>query len=507
VDAVAQLGGSGASNSPHSQDVGVKKSEMPWCKSRLPETGKGRKSRLRQIEGRTRRGAIRRDGKQTERTSEVATVAWQLVLSHLEAPKKACQILPTYQTILMIAIDRKNNTSHGYSGFGSGSGSRAERVKNEDGSYGGSGHQSTRGGGGGGGGGGSFTKREDGGLVSSDEEEEENTLPRKDIDRLEISSDEFGDKSSQRTRMGQLPVRAARKEHQERRVGYNTDASIGTVAKTEQAESTAQPPDTTPKLKSESKDVAVTKHDSQDFGVAAKTEGSSDDESMSDARPAGLPHAPVQSAKKQDPQPQGVEHRPKPKGKGPAEPAFQTEDDRAEWERIQLHRRRIVAEFGPAETPEVDGSGDAVMGDAASTEKNPTVRDNNVYLFQIPPLMPEVESSIKKEAPEPKADAKIKLEEGGFSNLSVKPTSVRFGSGRVGKLRVHKSGRTTLDWGGTSFKVTDVGAGSGSHQEVVSLEITSENQRSAPEDAGDAFSLGQVKGKFVVTPDLDAIFK
>ncbi|KAK1913211.1 hypothetical protein P3342_005147 [Pyrenophora teres f. teres] len=370
--------------------------------------------------------------------------------------------------------DRKNTSKPGYSGFGSGSGSRAERVKNEDSSYGGSGHQSTRGGGGGGGG--SSTKREDGGLVSSDEEEEEdNNLPRKDID-----SDDFAAIAPERTRTGQLPVRAARKEHQERKPGYNTEASTGASAKIPE-----QAGETTPKLKSESKEV--------------KAEGGSDDESMSDAGKTGLPDAP---ALKQDP---GVEHRPKAKAKDPAQPAFQTDDDRAEWERIQLHRRLIVAEFGPTETPEVDGSGDAVMADTG--EKKPTVRDNNVYLFQIPPLMPEVESSIKQEASDPKPEAKIKLEESGFSDPTAKPTSVRFGSGLVGKLRVHKSGRTTLDWGGTSFEVTDVRAGSGSRQEIVSMEFTSENQRSAPEDAGDAYSLGEVKGKFVVTPDLEAMFK
>ncbi|PZD00149.1 RNA-pol-Rpc4 domain containing protein [Pyrenophora tritici-repentis] len=372
--------------------------------------------------------------------------------------------------------NRKNNSRPGYSGFGSGfgsgSGSRAERVKNEDGSYGGSGHQSTRGGGG------SSTKREDGGLVSSEEEEEDTEVhqPRMNIDELKISSDDFAGKAPEPTSMAQLPVRAGRKEHQERKPGYNTEASTAKVL--EQAEGK------TPKLKSESKEV--------------KVEGGSDDETMSDAGKTGLPDAP---ALKQDP---SVEHRPKPKTTDPAQPAFQTDDDRAEWERIQLHRRLIIAEFGPTETPEVDSSGDAVM---AGTAEKPTVRTNNVYLFQIPPLMPEVEASIKKEAPDPKPEAKIKLEEGGFSDPTAKPTSVRFGSGLVGKLRVHKSGRTTLDWGGTSFEVTDVRAGSGSRQEVVSMEFTPENQRSAPEDAGDAYSLGPVKGKFVVTPDLETMFK
>lgn len=70
----------------------------------------------------------------------------------------------------------------------------------------------------------------------------------------------------------------------------------------------------------------------------------------------------------------------------------------------------------------------------------------------------------------------------------------------MGKLRVHKSGRTTLDWGGTSFELTP-GNRSNFLQEVASVEIRPENQRAAPEDAGDAISLGRVKGKFVVVPN------
>ncbi|EUC46263.1 hypothetical protein COCMIDRAFT_93342 [Bipolaris oryzae ATCC 44560] len=421
----------------------------------------------------------------------------------------------------------KNNPNRGHSGFGAGSGSRAERIKNEDGGFAGS----SRSGSGGGGGGSSYMKREDGGLISSDDEDDID-LPRKDIDLIEISSDEdeAKDKSvpTQRPARTALPVRIGRKEHQERTFGINTEASSEASAKIlEQAESSGQSLATAAtdqagrRSKAKSKDVEITGsrkqfkgvwNDPEDSDVGVKTEPTSDDENMADAEQVGLSNAPAQSVEKEEPQSPDVERKPKIKRKSITEPILQTDEDRAEWARFQSNLRHIRAELGPEEVPH-DETGDVAMADAGSAEKRPTVRDNNVYLFQIPPLMPEVEPpSVKKEASDPqplappvqapgKADAKIKVEEGSFSdpNARVKE-GVRFGSGLVGKLRVHKSGRTTLDWGGTSFELTP-GNRSGFLQEVASVEIRPENQRAAPEDAGDAISLGRVKGKFVVVPN------
>ena len=244
-------------------------------------------------------------------------------------------------------------------------------------------------------------------------------------------------------------------------------------------------------------------------------EPTSDEENMADAVQIGLPNAPAQPAEKQEPQSPDAERKPKAKIKGIAEPVLQTDEDRAEWARFQSNLRHIRAELGPEEIPQVDGSGDVVMAEASSnTEKKPTVRDNNVYLFQIPPLMPELNPpTIKIEASDPLplpkpaqpaakvGDAKIKLEEGGFSDPSARSTDgPRFGSGIVGKLRVHESGRTTLDWGGTSYELTP-GNKASFLQEVTSLRIEPPAERVVPEAGGDAVSFGRVKGKFVVVPN------
>ncbi|KAF1941468.1 hypothetical protein EJ02DRAFT_434771 [Clathrospora elynae] len=430
--------------------------------------------------------------------------------------------------------DRKNNSNRGYSGFGSGSGSRAERVKTEGDGHAGSSYRS--GGGGGGGGGGSSIKREGGGFVSSDDEPDEANVPRRDIDLIEISSDEdeSNPKGAPKPRgpRATLPVRIGRKEHQERTFGINTDASSETAAKIlEQAETTSQPlkaadsDQTSRKAKGKAKDVEITGsrkqfkgvwHDSEDLDVSVKVEAISDDEKMADAEPLGPDDELRLPAKKEEPQSPDAERKPKAKKKGVVEPVFQTEEDRAEWERIQANLRHVLAELGPEMVPQVDGSGDVNMAEAtaADGEKKPTVRDNNVYIVQFPPLMPELlPPTIKNEPseplpapgpstqPQPKPDVKVKLEEGGFSDPAARTNNgVRFESGRVGKLRVHKSGRTTLDWGGTSYELK-AGQKVGFLQEVSSLQVTPENLRDPPEDAGEGTSLGRVKGKFVVMPD------
>jgi DNA-directed RNA polymerase III subunit RPC4 len=102
--------------------------------------------------------------------------------------------------------------------------------------------------------------------------------------------------------------------------------------------------------------------------------------------------------------------------------------------------------------------------------------------------------TVKKEA------SKVKVEE-GFSDTAAKPVQgPRFASGFVGKLRVRQSGRTTLDWGGTSYELAP-GNKASFLQEVVSIHVVPEKDRVVPEDAGEAVSFGRVKGKFVVTPD------
>jgi DNA-directed RNA polymerase III subunit RPC4 len=429
--------------------------------------------------------------------------------------------------ILISSADRKANHRTA-SGFGAGSGSRATRIKNEDGGEGGSGYRGS----GSGGGGGSSAKREGGGVESS-EDEEDAEFPRKDIDLIEISSDENEAAPVARPLRSALPVRIGRKEHQERSFGINTDASTEASAKIlGQAEASGRAPSASAVKQASSKGkgkgkeqdtISSTKpfkgvwQDSDELASPVKTEENSEDEQMVEAEQVGIVEEPKQTEEAQETQPETLiqeESRPKARSKSITEPVLQTDEDRAEWARFQSNLSHIRTELGPDESTTTDAAGDVNMAEGSNNVKKPTVRDNNVYLFQIPPLMPELHSTtIKKEpsdapaplpAPAPptgKTDVKIKVEEGGFTDPNATAHEApHFASGCVGKLRVRQSGRTTLDWGGTSYELTP-GNKAAFLQEVVSLNVVPENQRVVPEDAGEAISFGRVKGKFVVIPD------
>jgi DNA-directed RNA polymerase III subunit RPC4 len=424
--------------------------------------------------------------------------------------------------------DRKTN-HRSASGFGSGSGSRATRIRNEEDGAGGGGGGSGGGGSGYRGSGGSSIKREGGGFESS-EDEEDAEFPRKDIDLIEISSDEDEAAPAARpSRSAALPVRIGRKEHQERAFGINTDASTETSAKIlEQSEGAGKVPTAvmlkqpSSKGKGKAKEIVATSakkpfkgvwQDSVELVSPVKTEENSENEHMEDAEQVGIVERPEQPTDRQEPQPD-AETRHKGKIRGIAEPVLQTDEDRAEWARFQSNLSHVRAELGPDMSVAEDQSGDVKMADATNHVKKATVRDNNVYLFQIPPLMPELLSpNIKKEpsdeqsmpgAPVPAGpgnpEVKIKVEE-GFSDAAAKaPEAPRFASGCVGKLRVRQSGRTTFDWGGTSYELTP-GNKASFLQEVVSINVVPDKARVVPEDAGEAVSFGRVKGKFVVVPD------
>ncbi|KAL5115551.1 hypothetical protein ACEQ8H_006527 [Pleosporales sp. CAS-2024a] len=425
--------------------------------------------------------------------------------------------------------DRKVNYRNA-GGFGGGSGSRATRIKDEgDAGEGSSGYRAS------GGGGSASSARRGGAEIESSSDEEDAAFPRKDIDLIEISSDEGEVAPVSRPLRSTLPVRIGRKEHQERTFGINTDASSEQSAKIlEQAESKGQPltaallQQSTGKGKGKETEMAASKkpfkgvwQDSDETASPVKTEENSEDENaVAEAEQIGIVHQPKQEL---EPEPQDraqagdAVSKSKERIRAMAEPVLQTDEDRAEWARFQSNLTHIRAELGPDTTTsaDVDPSGDVNMADAGSNTKKPTVRDNNVYLFQIPPLMPElVSTAIKKEPTEPsepmpaatpaassKSGVKVKVEEGAtFTDINKAPETTRFASGNVGKLRVRQSGRTTLDWGGTSFELTP-GNKVSFLQEVVSIHVVPEAQRVVPEDAGEAVSFGRVKGKFVVVPD------
>lgn len=364
-------------------------------------------------------------------------------------------------------------------------------------------------------------------MASDDDDDDEDAeFPRKNIDFIELSSDENEAESAPRSH-GNMPVRIGRKPHKKKEFGINTDASTdvstsATTMPTDAAKGSRwSATDASHKGKGIAKEVEITGmskkykgmwQDSESGGDdKIKTEFMSSDDEAATREQVGIDTASVKVE-------QSPERERKPKLPSNAMPSFQTEEERQEWERIQFNLLAIKDELGTVEATMAE-DGDTNMSDVVEMGSKASVRDGHTYLFQLPPTMPELlEPGQSKPKPKPEAseaqppplqaaangEAAIKMEEEFSDPRANKGTGPRFASGRVGKLRVHKSGRTTLDWGGISFEVGP-GIPASFLQEVVSLEVIPADKRVVPEDAGEALSFGRIKEKFVVTPNWEQL--
>lgn len=428
---------------------------------------------------------------------------------------------------------------------------------------------------------------EDGGYISSDLDEADEG-PRKDIDFINLLSDDEQDTAT--TNAGMAPIRVNRVEHRERERPVAADASKSKAAITDLSHTStagASSADTattkertaSPELirskQPRAKEVQVVRserkwkgawEDSSDDDLAIKPEPLDDD----DNDPSSITAAPLPSDLpiKESASP---ESRRKAKGKAVARkhtlpteaPALQTVEERREWERHHLDLEILRQELGeitlpssstPATSAPKDAEGDVKMGESTTEEQDltegvdassslptsttgappPDRRTDRVYLFQFPPILPSLApQTVKPEPHSPTLSKKIPAASTSASAINVdspstaKPAAAKpeipesagqmhspFPSGLVGKLRVHASGRTTLDWGGTSLQVgmgTDV-------QFLQDAVVAKFNDKSDVQGAkgkeeehdetafgGEVMGLGQVRGKFVVTPDWEEI--
>lgn len=361
-------------------------------------------------------------------------------------------------------------------------------------------------------------------MISSGEEDGED-VPRQDIDTIEISSDEDeAGGSRQRSSRSQgasslLPVRIGRKEHVDRVVGINTEASSEAAAKIlEQAEATggeikADAADIAPrKGKGKGKDLEITGErrpfkgmwqDEDDEDVQVKPEPVSEDEDMADAEPLGNsevapPSVPLpgrEEEKTEDTEKAAARRRSRSKGKKGKEPVLQTDEEKAEHARFVAFREAVRNELG------------------ALDEEDEVERQEGSYLFQLPPILPTmpVAQSLKiKEEPEQKSTpmppAKLPPKSIKATQAATKERSIKnkVSNGAVGRLRVHDSGRTTLIWGDEVFELVP-GNPAGFTQETIDMENVPVGLREDPNEGGDGVSFAEIRGKFVAAPSWKAM--
>lgn len=391
-----------------------------------------------------------------------------------------------------------------------------------------------------------YIKPEDGGYVSSDDETDTGG-PKQNIDQMQVI-DLTGEDDEKFA-----PVRLWREEHKDRTIGLSVEEEL--------AHEGDEPTENVASEKKKGKQRV------RDLEVTGATERPKRPTAYSSSDTEGEPHIKEEpldddSTRPTTPEPppapadgtitsplSSPESRRKAKEKikstadaaradeeddftQPEPPKFQTQAEKDEWERRYDDLKDIRNELGrlvPKTATDADG-------DAAMTENTPGLerikaqqktREEHVYLFQFPPVLPDLTAATVKpdpdtirvahpDDPEPMdVDAKQPTQEAA---KDAKKDDTQTGgqpklpAGAVGKLRVHKSGKTTLDWGGTSL-VLGMGAEATFLQNIMIAKMPEkkpvDDAAAASDDQEPAvgMGMGQIRSKFVVTPDWDEILK
>lgn len=305
------------------------------------------------------------------------------------------------------------------------------------------------------------------------------------------------------------PIRLKRVPHKEFNLNIKSERGIKKEPGTENDRAEAKKKAPEAKVKSKENDI----HDKIAFqGVYSDSE--------SDSKPHVQPEGEASASEKQtndiipDEPPSSPETRRKGKQKikieDPSEEALPEEeyDEETQMDREEQARRKhdldiVRTEFGQGE----DKDGDATMLDADGAEQ----RANKVYLFQFPPGLPDLEPIVVKPDPDAPNGDLMQLDppsnESKPITIKDEPQLPRLPSGAVGKMKVHASGKVTLDWGGMSLCL---GAGGKADFLQCVFAATFPDQKidqkegsagSAEVEEGQAVNLGRVRGKMVVTPD------
>lgn len=325
-----------------------------------------------------------------------------------------------------------------------------------------------------------------------------------------------------------LPIRITRQEHVDRALQINPDGS-GIHIKKEDNEDYLDASQSRKRGKQRARDVEVTHTERRWRGVYMDDDDILIKEESPEAHiPLVAPIVPKPTKESQTERRSRIKaHKKKLFNKPPA--AFPTDEDREEWERWALDRATIVEELGPQVSHLTLSDNDAKMDLDAPPHHAKPAREDHSFLLHFPPVLANLMDPLKLVKPEPTSPTRPAAEAGPSTGEATGPgeateeeaitikdeTDTKKGvfpdrpthlpileSGYVGKLRVYKSGKTELDWGGIKLEVKK-GITPQFLQSVVMVRV--DEQTGKPLE-GEAISFGQVRGKFIVTPDFDEIF-
>ncbi|GIJ89280.1 hypothetical protein Asppvi_008217 [Aspergillus pseudoviridinutans] len=359
---------------------------------------------------------------------------------------------------------------------------------------------------------------------------------------------------------GLRPVRVERREHEERVVSVNMESSTSKPAEAE-AKAEDEVEEVRAK-KTRPEDDSLFVRDDDEIEPQVKEEPVDEDQTMTDAAPhvgeathddGFLPAQKVKVRRRLSPK--TPEPEPAPAPAPPSKPAvakdprslLRTKEDIEEYERHAKDLEAILELLSvePKESraerlePTADAAADStVTPETAVTDKEKEEKEaedaeedetkdklaGQLFLMQFPPMTPNLivpgtggsteETTTEDTQAVPgttrPGEAAVKLESGeveildGADGTTNKESSKiltaadwQLRAGRVGKLNVHKSGRVTMDWGGISFEL-DRATSVDFLQEAL---IVSAPEEGIPEEENRVWAMGQLSGKFTVTPD------
>ncbi|KAM0340060.1 hypothetical protein ACHAPQ_001335 [Fusarium lateritium] len=224
-------------------------------------------------------------------------------------------------------------------------------------------------------------------------------------------------------------------------------------------------------------------------------------------------------------EPQPTDEETEGKGKEVAEsptPQAKKPTQDSEEAMIQTDLEILANELGAVEISD---------GEEGKTE-GPSNKDGRMYLFQFPPILPPL-----KPVAQPKSASKVKPEPGqdddnilestpaaadadpvdltddmngtgfnipGFEDPEQKAgfmSSLLSSGGMVGQLKVRKSGRVEMDWGGSTMELSPA-TGMNFLTTAVIIEENDEKPRPGVV-GGESIGMGKIMGRFVLAPKWD----
>ena len=336
------------------------------------------------------------------------------------------------------------------------------------------------------------------------------------------------------------PVRIGRREHVERTKGVSTDASSAKASelrrKASQREERAMGANTDDagppsgrrgKRKAKGKEVEFVRSQPRPKGPSG-TDDSDVDVKQEDTDAAPASGHEQAGADEQHPDdedeeisgPKGRRRRRRTTVFRASQPLAQTEEDIAELERHESDLNAVAEELGgPAlvenhKDPSPSREADLTAQDRL--KQSIDQKQDLVYLFQLPPFLPNLVPKAEREAAPAEAEVidverdhspipqniAEQLAKEEADPLDEEPdqegiTANKKGkfSGRIGTLTIYDTGQASMTWGGIEHVL-----GRAPPNEMLQEVLVTDT------DGKTSWSMGQVAGGFVVTPSWPALF-